>query len=519
VDQPAVGEGVAGPDRNQPPDRLLPGTEERVERVSRQQVLDHERRSRVRDGDADGEPHAGAHVSSATPSCGRSQGGGPILGCPTGDRCGARRHRVGPTLLDRPTAERAVGPRPEQVSGLLVREVLRMFDETLHQDACRSELPHTMTNGTGRTALGIARNSPAESSPPQAHAAIATVGPMRIGYGYLTAQHHPDDPRSDVELYREVIDTAVELERAGFDSVWTSEHHFVDDGYLPSQLPVLAAIATRTERIRLGTGVLLAPLFDPLRLAEDAATVDLVSGGRLILGLGSGWRDEEFDGFGISMRERGSRLEGHLRVLRQAWSDGLVTGDERHFRYPGLNVTPKPARPGGPAIWLGGSAEPAVRRVGRLADGYFAGPTPPDRLAERMAWVREEAIAAGRDPGTITANLYTLAFAWRDGDAWDRVREAAWYISWKYRDMGAARGSRERRSPPSPTSEDEERLRKQVIAGTPDEVAERILAYRDLLGDEGTFMVRSHYPGLDAGVAAESRRILADEVLTLIRRA
>jgi probable F420-dependent oxidoreductase len=342
---------------------------------------------------------------------------------------------------------------------------------------------------------------------------------MRIGYGYLTAQHHPDDPRSDAEIYREAIDTAVELERAGFDSVWTSEHHFVDDGYLPSQLPVLAAIGARTERIRLGSGVLLAPLFDPLRLAEDVAVVDLISGGRLILGLGSGWREEEFEGFGISMRQRGSRLEGHLRVLRQAWSDDLVTGDDRHFRYPGLNVTPKPARPGGPPIWLGGSAEAAVRRVGRLADGYFAGPTLPARLAERMRWVREEAVAAGRDPDAISANLYTMVFAWRDGDAWEHVREAAWYITWKYRDMGVARGSKERRPPPWPTADDEERLRNVVIAGSPQEVAERILAYRDILGDDGTFMVRSHYPGLDAGVAAESRRILADEVLPLIRGA
>src|SRR5688500_20394628 len=112
---------------------------------------------------------------------------------------------------------------------------------------------------------------------------------MRIGYGYLTAQHHPDDSRTDVEIYREAIEIAVELEAAGFDSVWTSEHHFVDDGYLPSQLPLLAAIAARTSRIQLGTGVLLAPMVDPLRLAEAAAAVDLISDGRLILDTRRAW--------------------------------------------------------------------------------------------------------------------------------------------------------------------------------------------------------------------------------------
>lgn len=340
---------------------------------------------------------------------------------------------------------------------------------------------------------------------------------MRIGYGYLTAQHHPDDPRTDVEIYREAIEVAVELEAGGIDSVWTSEHHFVDDGYMPSQLPVLAAIAARTSRIRLGTGVLLAPMFDPLRLAEDAVTVDLLSDGRLILGLGIGWRDEEFDGFDVSTQTRGARLEATITVLRQAWSDGLVTGDGRHFRYDGLNVTPKPARPQGPPVFIGAGAEPAVRRAGRVADGYLAGPVSPENLERRIGWAREEALAAGRDPASISANLYRPTFAWRDGNAWERIREFAWYMDWKYGDMADARGSRERRRPPQMSSEDEARVRGRMNVGTPEEVAEEILRYRDVLRHEGTYVARQQFPGLDPGVARESRRILVEEVLPLVR--
>jgi alkanesulfonate monooxygenase SsuD/methylene tetrahydromethanopterin reductase-like flavin-dependent oxidoreductase (luciferase family) len=343
---------------------------------------------------------------------------------------------------------------------------------------------------------------------------------MHVGFGLITAQHHPDDRRTNVEIYRDAVDLAVECERLGLDSVWTSEHHFVDDGYMPSQLPVLAAMAARTERVLLGTGVLLAPLFDPLHLAEDAATVDLLSGGRLVLGLGIGWREEEFAGFGDrGGSHRGRRLEAMIEVLRQAWSDELVTGD-RHgeYRYPepGLNITPKPARPGGPPIWIGAGAEVAVRRAGRLGDGYLSSGTTPERLAERLAWVRDEALAAGRDPASVAPAIHQTVFAWREGDAWETVRDAAWYIAWKYADMADARGSRRAARPPKPSAEQEAALRARTIVGTPEEVADRIRAYRDVIGDDGHFVFRSYFPGLDPGMQREALRLIADEVRPLL---
>ena len=339
---------------------------------------------------------------------------------------------------------------------------------------------------------------------------------MKFGYGLLTAQHHPTDTRSMVDVYREAVDYGVLAEQVGLDSVWTSEHHFVDDGYTPSQLPILAAIAARTGRIRLGTGVLLAPMFDPLHLAEDAAVTDLISGGRLILGLGLGWREEEFEGFGVSMKQRPGRLEGTFATLRQAWGEGLTTGDGRYFNYPGLNVTPKPARGAATPIWIGGGGEPAVRRAGRIADGYLGSGASVAALAERVGWIRDEATKVGRDPDAVEIGVHRVTFAWRDGDAWAKVADAARYMSWKYADMGRARGSVVRRLPGAGDAPSPEDVRTRTIVGTPEQVAEQIRAYRDTIGPAGSFVFRGHLPGLDPAVQREAFDILVEEVVPLV---
>src|SRR6266568_3101933 len=128
---------------------------------------------------------------------------------------------------------------------------------------------------------------------------------VHIGIGLFTGQVPPDSGRTFAQEYREVLDLVRLAETLGFDSAWVSEHHGAGDGYLPSLLPMLAAFAASTDRILLGTGVMLTPFHDPLRLAEDAAVVDQLSGGRLVLGLGLGWRDEEFRMFGVPKSERG----------------------------------------------------------------------------------------------------------------------------------------------------------------------------------------------------------------------
>ena len=243
---------------------------------------------------------------------------------------------------------------------------------------------------------------------------------MQLGYGLITCQRYPGDPRTWANLYREAVDLAKLCEQAGLDSVWTSEHHFVDDGYMPSLAVTSAAIAEATGRIEIGTGVVLAPLHHPLRLAEDAATVDCIAGGRFVLGLGAGWRAEEFDRLGIPPHRAGRRLSETIRILRGAWGPDPFSFEGKAFSFGPTNVTPKPAR--SIPIFIGGSAASALRRVGRLGDGYLGSGVPLEDVPEHMHLVRTGLDAAGRDPSSF--RYWVHEPIWVTGDP-DRDLEEA----------------------------------------------------------------------------------------------
>src|SRR6266446_5064045 len=131
--------------------------------------------------------------------------------------------------------------------------------------------------------------------------------------------------QSPDQLYAATLDQIAWGENHGFDDVWLSEHHFIEDGYLPSILPVAAAIAARTKRIRIASGVLLMPFQNPVRLAEDIAVVGIISGGRFELGVGVGFKLEEFESFGVPFKDRGSRTNPSLDIMRRHPSGGTVT--------------------------------------------------------------------------------------------------------------------------------------------------------------------------------------------------
>ncbi|HMG45686.1 MAG TPA: LLM class flavin-dependent oxidoreductase [Acidimicrobiales bacterium] len=372
---------------------------------------------------------------------------------------------------------------------------------------------------TGTEALG-----------PPRHRGAVTGGRLTFGLSGLVTQADGTTPAAYHAAVRAAVDAAALAEEVGLDAVWTSEHHFSSSGFVPAPFVLLAAMAERTERVTIGTDVMLPSMWDPVRFAEEAAVVDQLSGGRLILALGIGYRDHEFEGLGLRRRDRVARFTECIRVLRES-AGGTVSGvglipDEV------LPTSPTPFQAAGPPVWGGGKVEAAVRRARRLGEGYFASMMSPDGLRRRIGWLDDEA-PLGDFALAQTMLLFTAA---RDAEAIAApgLRRVQGYMqSWKAEsEPGGADAIREERveattwrpgdewqaATPRPDLTDEERLTHALVVGDPDHCVERLTPFVEALADapgDGPrhLSARLVYPAIPPGDTAECIRLFAKEVV------
>ena len=340
-----------------------------------------------------------------------------------------------------------------------------------------------------------------------------------IGIGLFTGQLPPGSGRTFTREYHDIVELSRLAETLGFDSVWVSEHHGSSDGYLPSLLPMLAGLATATERVRLGTGVMLTPFHHPIRLAEDAAVVDQLSGGRLVLGLGLGWREEEFRMFGIPIGERVRRTVETVEILRKAWTGERFDHEGRVFSLEQVKVTPPPAREGGPPIYLGGFVENAVRRAGRIGDGYILSRTTLENAKRTLAWAEDGAREAGRDPATFGFALLRNAFVWEGGEAWSIARDGVSHQLGVYPAWAAGADTPGRDFEVHPP--DESTLQEVTTAGDPSEVARELRHFVQAFADRDEFdlVIRLQYPGMDLETAARAVELFGERVIPSLKGA
>jgi alkanesulfonate monooxygenase SsuD/methylene tetrahydromethanopterin reductase-like flavin-dependent oxidoreductase (luciferase family) len=305
------------------------------------------------------------------------------------------------------------------------------------------------------------------------------------------------------ELYAAALDMSAWADAIGFNCVSLGEHHGTEDGYLPSPVPFAAAIAARTKRVVIRPNVLLAPLYEPVKLAEDLAVVQLLSGGRLQVVIGAGYRPIEFEMFGKRREDRKQLYLEAFEVLRQAWS-----GNAFEYRGRQVQVTPVPNSP--PPLLLGGTHPAVARRAARIADGYY----PP--AGENWDIYRQQCLQLGKpDPGASSYPLGPIyTYITRDPEAaWAQIAPHIEHCvhstaEWTLEAYGVASG-------PFAKGVDLDNLRAsgayQVLS--PGQAVAMITG----LGDESTFIINPLLGGMDPEFAWQGLHLFEREVWPHVR--
>ena len=309
------------------------------------------------------------------------------------------------------------------------------------------------------------------------------------------------------DVYAQTIEQIARLDQVGLDLVWFSEHHFVEDGYLPSFAPVAGAAAAVTTRMRISTNIAIVPFSHPLRLAEDVAVLDQLSGGRMELGVGLGYAPHEFRGFGFPVSHRVSRTEECIDILRLAWSGERFSYAGKRYTFEDVRVTPDPVQSGGPPLWLAVSSGPSVGRAVRFGTNIL--PQGPVSLLD--GW-RSRMREAGEDPDERRVGIIRSFLVTDDPERdWPPLRGAE-----RYRMAVYGKFFEEDGLGSSGTFNDLERINQRVFVGNVDECVAELTEYirRYGLTDVVTW---GSAPGLQPAALSPSMERFAAEVVPRVR--
>lgn len=329
---------------------------------------------------------------------------------------------------------------------------------------------------------------------------------MKVGL-FLTNEHTaPADLAARLPEQLRLASIAAE---AGWSSVFTGQHYISEGTQRTQPIPFLARLSAEVPGMRLGTGIYLGTIAHPVAMAEDFASLDVLSGGKAVVGLGLGYRDEEFAAFAVERKQRVRRFERNLEIARALWSGEPVDADEPWCKLEGATIGVLPVQDPLP-VWIGGTGDAAVRRAALKGQGWIINPaSPAGTLVEQAAAYRSISEEAGRGPGYVAA--FREVFCAADDET---ARERALpYLSKKYGvydKWGQAAAHPGQQSLVGPT---DEVASGRFIVGSPETCRAALAELRDQLTvDE--LIVRTDWPDLPADHAAESLRLLADEVVT-----
>ncbi len=287
---------------------------------------------------------------------------------------------------------------------------------------------------------------------------------------------------------------------AGFASLWFPHHYLTAPLQMLQITPMMAFLAAEAKGMAIGPNILILPLLNPVHVAEEAATLDVLTGGNYILGVGLGYRAPEFDSFGIALSERAPRFGEAIRLMRRLWTEDRVTFEGRFYSVKDHGIGLKPVRPGGPPVYIAAQADAAIKRAARIGDAWLIVPsTDLDVVAQQMRLYRETLAEAGRTPAEypISRECYVGA---SHASAFEECRAALEYKYNAYASWGLGA---------SQSQPFEEFARNRFIIGDTVSVKEEITRYRERLGADH-FIMRCQWPGLAQDQALGSIRRLGE---------
>lgn len=333
-----------------------------------------------------------------------------------------------------------------------------------------------------------------------------------LDFGLHYSCQSPD--RKWEEIYKATLEQARDAESLGYSTLSVAEHHFLEDGWVPTPFVLLGALSAVTERMNLVTNISILPLHDPVTIAEQSAVLDLLSGGNFRLGVAIGWRDQEFEAFGVDKSERISRIEEGIELVRHLLTEESVTYHGEVFSVEDLTVMPRPIQESIP-IWYGGQSRAAIERAAEYADVWSISPIETVQKLSRGIEIYSDALAEhGRSLEEVHIPLRREAYIAEDDEtAWEEVGEALLYeYEDVYGDYDDIDHSFETTDHDTALEELRDHAEDRFIIGGPETATRELKRYKEAIGMDEV-LLRMHFPGLDTDLAGKSMKIVAEEVI------
>lgn len=334
-----------------------------------------------------------------------------------------------------------------------------------------------------------------------------------ISFGLHYSCQSPDEEWQS--LYQETLSQVKLAETLEYETIEVAEHHFLPDGWVSAPMVLLGGIAAVTDDMTVQTGITVLPLHHPVEMAEQSAIVDILSGGNFRLGVAIGWRDAEFEAFGIDKRERAPRTEEGIEIVRSLLTERSVSYDGEFYQLDDVTVMPRPVQESVPILY-GGMSPPAIDRSARLADAWLMSPIEDkEELAEEVEVYRDALDRHNRSYEEVHKPLRREAYVGAsDEEAWDDVWES---ILYEYTEVYGDYEDADHKFSADPDKEgviDELKAHAddRFIIGGPETVVEELEEYREIT-DTDEFLLRMHFPGLDPSKTEASIRRLASDVM------